>query len=311
MAALLLVSALVLPVGAPPARAGVTPPGRWDASITYDAASQKVLLFGGQDPWGQYGDTWTWNGSGWKRHFPTVSPSRRARAAMAYDGATGTVVLFGGYGLNVLGECCFALGDTWIWDWTTKTWTEHVPLLAPPPKDGARMAYDSANRKVVLVAGDTWTWDGNAKTWTRELLESPSSTFASAMAYHKPSRRVVLFTREGETWTWDGSAKSWSQQFPPTSPPPRWSSAMAYDAARKRTVLFGGRYLNDTWTWDGATWAQATPLSSPSPREHHAMAYHPPTQRIVLFGGYDQFDLHDYTLGDTWIWNGTNWKQRA
>jgi cysteine-rich repeat protein len=93
---------------------------------------------------------------------------------------------------------------------------------------------------------------------------------------------------------------------------PRMSLAMAYDGARGRVVLFGGDWgsfspSNDTWEWDGATWRQlalrATTL--PPPRRGHVMAYDAARRVVVLFGGQAP------TLGlldDTWIWDGTTWK---
>ncbi|MGA8371402.1 MAG: hypothetical protein WB765_14830 [Acidimicrobiales bacterium] len=34
------------------------------------------------------------------------------------------------------------------------------------------------------------------------------------------------------------------------------------------------------------------------------MGYDAHTNQLVLYGGFDD----DYPLGDTWIWNGTDWK---
>ena len=60
-----------------------------------------------------FGDTWTWDGSVWKRHVPAVSPPRRAKFAMVWDGARKRVVLFGGFSKGIHYD------DTWAWDGTT------------------------------------------------------------------------------------------------------------------------------------------------------------------------------------------------
>jgi hypothetical protein len=77
--------------------------------MAYDAATGKVVLFGGWTPSGALGDTWTWDGSTWTRQASAVSPPARRSAAMADDAATGNVVLFGG------SDCCGQLDSTWTW----------------------------------------------------------------------------------------------------------------------------------------------------------------------------------------------------
>jgi hypothetical protein len=66
----------------------VSPPGRrFDTQgMTYDAAIQRVMLFGGLDSTGYLGDTWTWDGIAktWTQNFPATSPSPR-RTMLAYD----------------------------------------------------------------------------------------------------------------------------------------------------------------------------------------------------------------------------------
>src|SRR5438105_4916475 len=54
------------------------------------------------------------------------------------------------------------------------------------------------------------------------------------------------------------------------------------------------------------TWTQLSPASSPSARSGHAMAYDNASAQVVLFGGSDQYG----TLGDTWVWDGSNWTQK-
>lgn len=53
-----------------------------------------------------------------------------------------------------------------------------------------------------------------------------------------------------------------------------------------------------------ADWAQAFPSQSPPARAGHSMAFDSARGVIVLFGG-------QYTLDDTWEWNGTNWNPRS
>jgi hypothetical protein len=87
-----------------------SPDGRQGAGMAYDAAHEKVVLFGGR----RFGDTWTWDGTDWTKRTPVHSPYQRLDMGMASD-ALGEVVLFGG-------ACARACADTWTWDGTD--WTQ-------------------------------------------------------------------------------------------------------------------------------------------------------------------------------------------
>src|ERR1035438_5531573 len=93
--------------------------------------------------------------------------------------------------------------------------------------------------------------------------------------------------------------------------------AMAYDSVDHQVVLCGGisagynpTDLNDTWVWDGANWTQKFPKTSPPARSLHAMAYDSGHGQLVLFGGIVNLKSGPF-LGDTWVWDGANWTQKA
>jgi Galactose oxidase, central domain len=64
-----------------------------------------------------------------------------------------------------------------------------------------------------------------------------------------------------------------------TQPPPRCNTDMVYDSRNKLVVLFGGNHLDmklcDTWVLDVAKnrWTQKQPQLSPPPQSTHSMAY--------------------------------------
>jgi hypothetical protein len=79
----------------------VSPPARLGAGMAYDAASKKVVLFGGMSnvsSGSSFNDTWIWDGVAktWTQQSPSNSPSARNQAPMAYNAATATVLVFGG-----------------------------------------------------------------------------------------------------------------------------------------------------------------------------------------------------------------------
>ncbi len=256
--------------------------------------------------------TWT------KRQAATLPPSRQA-AAMAYDAQHQQVVLLGGIGAtaNIADGVAIAdaLNDTWTWDGTV--WTLRLPAASPPPRAGARMAYDPTKQTIVLFGGadrqglplnDTWTWDGTS--WTQQHPSvSPPARSDMSMAYDAATQTVLLFgglTRANrtliyldDTWAWDGT--TWMLVQPSASPSARAGASIASDTSSKTLVLFGGgsgRQWDDTWTWDGATWTLRQPAASPPARAYAQMTYDEGNHIAVLFGGVDKKNLTD-----TWAWN--------
>lgn len=131
-----------------------SPPARRLAKMAYDAANDRIVLFGGymlSDPLGA-DDTWVWDGTDWTEVTPAVSPPRRTSTAMAYDDRSRRVVLFGG-GDNTMGY----LGDTWEWDTAAGTWTEIQPATSPSTRGYTSMAFDSARGRTVLFGGYSGT----------------------------------------------------------------------------------------------------------------------------------------------------------
>jgi hypothetical protein len=55
--------------------------------MAYDDARGQIVLFGGDGHGGDFGDTWTWDGSTWRNQHPAGSPPARSVTAMTYDSA--------------------------------------------------------------------------------------------------------------------------------------------------------------------------------------------------------------------------------
>jgi hypothetical protein len=200
-------------------------------------------------------------------------------------------------------------------------WKKENPTTVPPPRTGHAMVYDSERQQVVMFGGsdssylgDTWTWNGT--NWKRESPEnSPSGRHLHGMAYDAMRKQVVMFagyngSERNDTWTWDGT--DWQQRGSADLPVPRRGISMAYDSDRGQVVFFGGllgiQNFADTWQWDGLNWQALGSTTRPYQRGNYAMAYDAARRKTVLFGGqYDGINSSGI-FGDTWTWDGTDWK---
>lgn len=91
------------------AREGPGP--RLGHAMAWDPVGKRCLLFGDRDAEGTvHGDTWAWDGSGWRRITDATGPSPRMMGRMAPDGAG--VLLFGGRAWAPDGGHADR-GDTW------------------------------------------------------------------------------------------------------------------------------------------------------------------------------------------------------
>ncbi|MEK7726756.1 MAG: hypothetical protein AAB354_00010 [candidate division KSB1 bacterium] len=189
-----------------------TPPPRAEASMVYDEARKRVVLFGGyhiaNGKMIRFGDTWEWDGKQWSQSNAN-GPSPRNGAALIYDAARERIVLFGGSG---------ASGETWALK--DGKWHEIKPPLAEG-RFNSVMAFDEKRKHVIRFGGwngnervgDTWRFAND--TWQRLEVPGPEARNHSAMAYDSKRQRLVLFGGHegekvfGDTWEWDGS--KWSR----------------------------------------------------------------------------------------------------
>ncbi|MBL8756679.1 MAG: hypothetical protein JNK15_25510 [Planctomycetes bacterium] len=300
--------------------------GRIAASMAYDGARDRLVLFGGQPVAGQQlAETWEFDGTSWHRRTHGPGPVSRSHHTMAYDAARGVVVLFGGRSFASPGGY---VADTWEWNGTT--WTQRLPLHSPPSRAESVMVWDAANQRVLLFGGyanqgsgfhyyanDLWSWDG--VDWTQHTFAGgPSPRSQHAGAYDSLRQRLVVYGGRdansglqplGDTWEWDGA--TWSQATSPSSPPPLQSATAAFRSSSGGVLLFGGSnmngFQNGTWEWDGASWSQLTTSVALAARELHTCSYDTLRYEVKVFGGWIapglsiQRDL--WAFGANGVWN--------
>ena len=292
--------------------AQATPPAVYSVGAAYDTDRGRLVVFGGYIA--RYiGDTWEWDGSGWKLVTRT-GPIPRNSPALAYDEARHQIVMFGGDTRDT-----GALGDTWVYDGAA--WRQ-VATSGPPPRSTHQMVYDARRQRVVLfggsagrqMLGDTWEWDGHQ--WTERSASGPPARTLYGLAYDRERGRTVLFGGTavlapnapsfGDTWEWDG--ERWSQVSAPAGPSARDHIAMGYDAARKASIVQGGGTgdvdPNETWAFDGRAWTRVT---GAGPRRRYAkLAFDTKANTMLLYGGFDQ-----QPSNVLWKLNGSTWVQIA
>jgi hypothetical protein len=118
---------------------GPRPSPREHHAMTYDAARERIVLFGGfgeVDPDHRYvyfDDTWEWDGEQWHR-LDVAGPSSRAGAAMCYDPVNERVLLHGGTFWDFDSNWPTGYADSWAWDgvaWTELSAGETPEALEP------------------------------------------------------------------------------------------------------------------------------------------------------------------------------------
>ena len=174
----------VLPAGSPStwitlAPAGAPPPIRSSHSAVYDAASNRMIVYAGQNlvknfccgfPFGNmvddYGDLWILTGangtgaSAWLPQTPAGGPPPdRAHHSAVYDSANNRMLVFGGVNVvNFTAQTTMVLGDLWSLSNAngltgTPTWTPLAQLGTPPgPLSLHGAAFDVSNQRMMVMA---------------------------------------------------------------------------------------------------------------------------------------------------------------
>lgn len=295
------------------------------SGMAYDQAHQVMVLYGGFYSTAPRYQTYLYISGGWLGTSEN-QPAPRSLFVFASDPVNNTVWLFGGVSSGS------AMHDLW------KYQNGHFDVISgtdePSSCASPYGAWDGDRKRLVVfcgVLGYTYEYDPVGNTWTGLAAKHipPVRSFAS-LTYDARLKKTILFggwdatNFRDDTWMWDG--QDWTQ-VKKDPPPSRELASMWYDPILQKTVIFGGmgrltsedrltRY-NDMWQFDGAGWTEIKPTTLPGARYGSPVAVDPRNNHVFLFGGMrvtgDQTDpkatpVQSY-VGDTWEWDGTNWKQ--
>ncbi len=107
---------------------------------------------------------------------------------------------------------------------------------------------------------------------------------------------------------WSTKGGTWTQLRQATRPV-AGDCVAAYDADTGTLVLLP-LGIQQTWTWDGLTWTLHHPSHSPPILAFPSLGYDPLSRQLVLFGGKTDSLSGSPALDQTWIWNGSDWREQ-
>ena len=290
---------------------GPAPAPRDNHSAVYDAASNRMIVYGGCEggclPVAS--DVWILTNAngigGTPQWIPLATagapPGRQGHRAL-YDAANNRMIVFGGQDGG--GSPATEFLETWVLsnanglDAGTPTWTKLLPAGGPPAAAYAvnAIAFDSAHNRLMVFAGEdtaggftnaAWVLSnanglGGAPAWSNLTAQgapgSPSARQSGAGFYN--AAQNALTTAGGQSATgalsdaWQlsganglGGAPAWSQLVVNGgSPSGIHGSGSAYDAAANRLLVFSNAAAgsaNETWVLsDGAVEAATAGFNS-------------------------------------------------
>jgi hypothetical protein len=249
------------------------PSPRYRHSLSYDASSGTIVLFGGRNANVSLGDTWEWNGTDWIAVNTSTGPPARHFHGMAFDSSRAVHVLFGGVDAQ-------DFGDTWEYSANFQSWSLRS-TSGPPARRGMQLAFDAAHNQTLLFGGYT--------------------AVGTTLAAHYLS----------DTWVWDGVNATWSLRLPTTVPQGRAVYSLAFDPLRSVVLMQNGEEafdathtatVRDSWEWDGNNWS--IHYSFCCPRREGAMVYDLANARMIQYGGDGAYPDATWSLEPIWLTSG-------
>ncbi|MGM0576459.1 MAG: Kelch repeat-containing protein [Myxococcota bacterium] len=318
---------------------GTAPTARHGHTAVWDAAGQRMLVFGGYDG-GWSGETWSLaqNGSTWTWTELAPSPLPLGFHTAVWDAAGQRMLVFGGS----IGEND-ETNDTWslAWNGSNFAWTKlTVAGTLPAARGGHTAVWDAVGQRALVIGGgnnlgrrnDVWSLAWNATAWewtpispigTAPMGTEPASRRGHTAVWDPAGQWMLIFGGRDEgsyndAWSlaWNGSTWAWTELSPIGTPPSgRYDHSAVWDAEEQRMLIFGGydgSERNDTWSlsrnggsWD---WTEFSPTGTPpSERDGHSAVWDAAGHRMLVFGGNNGGAGSE--RNDTWSlsWNGDTW----
>ncbi len=226
--------------------ASAGPSARARGSAAYDAAGDRMWMFGGRYREGSSG-AYTLFDEVWSLDLKSLvfsplaingaGPEARSNPVVVFDDAAGELVLFGG-NTSTSGLSFIPQNDLWALDVAAGTWREIAPSGAPPserlfhtgtidPEKHLMFVYGGGGENAFQgpFYGDLWQVDLTTGAWT-ELSDgkgnAPNARIWSTIAFDGAKNRLVLFGghddgavgNNSDTWAFDLGSNSWNNITP-------------------------------------------------------------------------------------------------
>jgi hypothetical protein len=267
--------------------AGALPAGRRGHVAVYDAALDRMLVFGGQTAVGNVADTYAYDLSAesWTQILTTGSVTSNNLAPGILDPVRNRLIIAG--------------TDTEVLDLATSNWT--VLPDPGPPVSAAPAIYDPG--RDLMIINEDHALDLATLTWSSFTLPQPLPRLNPTAIYDPIRDRMIVYGGRndqdqpfGDLWAFNTSGSGWTQLTPAgPAPPPRFWHTAIYDPIRDRMLVYGGwgaldasSELADVWelSLSGApVWTELHPTDSSPPHSAHTSIYDPVGDRMIVWGG--------------------------
>lgn len=246
--------------GVRPPYCGPSPPGRSDAGLAYDVASQELILFGGYSEfgYGAYGfsDTWAFHDGLWSNLTnQSRNPGPVSYPSIGYDAAKQYVVLLNG-------------GATWTL--SNASWTLRSSTSGPAGVENGPLEYDPDLKGVLAMNwyGTPFLYTGTA--WTTPLPAFPTGDDNPLGLTYDTGAQVlrgftidysnyVLSTLALSNGTWINVSATITGPGP-AEPFGGFDGALVYDPSDGYTVLYSSMEYGDSSSHD--TWILTDPVQA-------------------------------------------------
>ncbi|HTT25509.1 MAG TPA: kelch repeat-containing protein, partial [Thermoplasmata archaeon] len=260
---------------------GVNGAGGAGAQLAVDDLKKIAIMFGGYTPSaGVTNATWLVNQTTavWYLLPTPVAPSPRLDFSMASAPRCGVAVLFGGLIDPLTGE---VTNDTWLFNFSTRTWQNITQRVGPAPRQGAALTVDDTTCQAVLFGGADIDYRSGNSTGN---------------------------VRWNDTWVLDLSNHTWHPIPTVNTPPSLTDAGFLYDNVSNIFLLYGGcdSLCSPTvWQFDpvNSTWiARSIPSSDPVGRGGMGWVYSDTYDIAVLSMGYTLEGNQRIPLNDTYVY---------
>jgi hypothetical protein len=226
------------------------PMARWTIPLFYNTHNETAIVFELGSPamyvynrttsrW----DTITING---------ITPDLLVNTKLVYDPIHNEAICFGGLDIDYKGDR-FPHNNTYIFNFTTLSWTNVTSLPAPCVRTSSAGAFDGRTGNAVFFGGmnegvsaynDTWLFNTTTHNWT-EVTKSvhPSIDYAGSMVYDENAGNFLYvfggWIATNDTWAFNSTTLNWTKVNTARITPRTSGRVVVYDSRRGETVCVG------------------------------------------------------------------------